>query len=208
MYLNLVKLCLNLIKKLLSVRHGSVDLLSKLFWVELSPVIKCKVFYNIQRNWQWRALSETGESISKRGLHQKEKLCSMFLVEYEWYPLSWIRNQNQTVKKKIYCQMEALLKKLYKCTRHWLIVKACRSYTIIQNRILPKSFRKWLWREICKFSLILLYSHDNSSSDYHLYISLQHFLKRKYFINCEEIKTEIWMLLCPKSWIILLLRDQ
>jgi histone-lysine N-methyltransferase SETMAR len=181
-----------------------VSLLSRhKFSYFLDRIVTCDekwIFYdNVVRQRSWCAPGEPPLTTPKRDIHSsKLMLCIWWnmsgVVHYEFLP------RNQTINTDLYCeQLDRVQQKLLQ--KHPSLVNQ-RGVCFQQDNARPHVSARSLTK-ISELNWELLphppYSPDLAPSDYHLFRSLEHFLRGKKLSCPDEIKQEVENFIASKQ---------
>lgn len=152
---------------------------------------KWVLYVNVQRKKQWLCAGEEPISTPKPGLHPKKVLLCV------WWDMNGIiyvelLDMGETITSAVYCrQLDGLREKL-KLTRPSLLN---RKGVILQQDNAKPHTSKLTRDKLKEFGWELLphppYSPDMAPTDYHLFRSLQQFLKGKKFNEKFEVENAI-----------------
>ena len=152
---------------------------------------KWVLFNNPDNKKQWLDPGQAGKPTPKPNFHQKKVMLCVWwnmygIVHFEFIP------QGQSINAKVYCaQLDRVQTAL---TRIYPTIVNRNQVLLLQDNAKPHT-AKLTQHKISALGWEALphppYSPDIAPSDYHLFRSLEHFLRGKQFTEVEQVKTAV-----------------
>ena len=156
------------------------------------------LYCNVTRKGEWISPEETPAPTPRAGLHPMKVMLSIWW-DFQGYIHLELLPTNTTITKEVYCAQLDRLNQELKNKRHHLV---SRKGVILHHDNAKPHTAKMTLSKIQELGWEILphppYSPDLAPSDYHLFRSLQNFLRGKFYDNVKHIENDLKDFLASK----------